>query len=192
MRILKFVAVALTMGVSTEERLNRLSALDLSNVRRKLMEPYPEGKGWNEDQSKEAEMWYKRYLAVIIKYPDATQHVPNGPIDFFWHQHILDTMSYGPDCEHVLGYFLHHYPYFGLNGDAAERDSSFDDTNALYVMEFGEDCTHMKSWDSPRSYRNLSSHIELLPPAKKEALVVAGCTGKGSGTGCRQGCSRKG
>lgn len=141
------VRVVASHGVSTEERLLRLEKLDLSMVRMKLMEPAPEGKGWNEAQALEAELWYKRYLAAIIAYPEATKHVPNGPIDDFWHQHILDTMAYGPDCERVLGFFLHHYPYYGLRGDAAERDNSFDETNELYRLMFGVDCTNMANFN---------------------------------------------
>lgn len=131
---------------SVEQRLGRIKDLNLTNVKRKLMEPYPEGKGWNQAQVDEAEVWYKRYLAAIVKFPDRTRHVPNGPIDFFWHQHILDTKAYGRDMMHCLGFFLHHYPYFGLNGDATQRDDSFEETNAIYREMFGEDCTQMKTF----------------------------------------------
>ncbi len=163
--------------ISLQERLQRLKTLDLSNVRRKLMEPFPEGRGWSKEQALEAEKWYKRYLEIIIKFPNQTQHVPNGPIDFFWHQHILDTLCYGKDCDHVLGYFLHHYPYYGLNGDADARDTSFDETNELYRIEFGEDCLQMKNFHS-----------------KNDTVVNngTGCKDGGSGTGCKQGCRKGG
>ncbi|TSC72184.1 MAG: hypothetical protein G01um101438_687 [Parcubacteria group bacterium Gr01-1014_38] len=153
-----------------EEKLQRLAGLDFSLVKRKLMLPEPEGKNWSQEQADEAEEWYRRFLHVIIKYPDACQHVPNGPIDAFWHQHILDTEAYARDCEYVLGSFLHHYPYFGLNGDAAERDEAFDITNRLYRQEFGEDCTQMR-----RHRREMSAQ---------------GFTcNSGGGTGCGQrGC----
>ena len=200
---LVLVAALASHGVSTDERLKRLEALDLTMVRRKLMEAEPEGKGWTAEQALEAEKWYKRYLASIIKYPDATQHVPNGPIDFFWHQHILDTRRYGDDCKYIFGHFLHHYPYFGLNGDAAERDTSFDDTNAIYREMFGEDCTQMQTF-------NLKKAQSCAAPCQSEACgqgcskctvdkqkhvgteAGAGCNSSGSGTGCGQGCSRGG
>lgn len=137
-------AALATGGVSTDERLMRLERLDLTNIKRKLMEPYPEGKGWTAQQCDEVEKWYKRYLAVIIKYPDA-RAVPNMPIDMFWHQHILDTAAYREDCAQVMGYFLDHYPYFGLNGDADQRDICFDETNAIYRSMYGEDCKDMAS-----------------------------------------------
>lgn len=182
-------AVLATHGVSTDERLHRLEALDLTNVRRKLMEPYPEGKGWTEAQARQAEMWYKRYIATIIKYPDATQHVPNGPIDFFWHQHILDTMAYGPDCMNVLGYFLHHYPYFGLNGDAVARDTSFDDTNELYRAMFGEDCRQMTEFQVKSGHAKVEGKDCKAGCCNNGAAPIGvSCSGD-TGESCKSGCS---
>ena len=122
--------------------LNVLIAnLDLSDVRMKLQEPEPEGKGWSKQQVEEAEKWYKRFLQVCLL--GEVQPVPNQPIDTFWHQHILDTRAYVKDCQTIFGHFLHHYPYFGLKGDARERDGEFDKTNQVYHRLFGEDCSEM-------------------------------------------------
>ena len=96
-------------------------ALDLSNVKMKLMEPVPEGQGWTLAQADEAEKWYKRFLQLCLIHHDLPV-VPNHQIDTIWHQHILDTRGYGEDCRVIFGHFLHHYPYYGLKGDAAERD----------------------------------------------------------------------
>jgi hypothetical protein len=41
---------------------------------------------------------------------------------------------------------MHHHPYYGMNGDALERDASFEDTNRLYLDLFGEDCKHTGSF----------------------------------------------
>ena len=158
-----------TGEISVREKIFRLGEMDLTPIRRKLQEPFPEGRGWSTEQAIEAEKWYRRYLHIIIQYPDATSHVPNEAIDAFWHQHILDTEKYANDCEHVLGYFLHHYPYFGLNGDEEERDRAFVETNRLFKETFGEDCTHMFIGTK----------------------MASGCKDSGSGTGCKQGC-RKG
>lgn len=117
----------------------RIASLDLSQVRRKLTEPEPEGKGWSEVDALRTEKWYRRFLQIILKYPDF-RPVPNRQIDMFWHQHILDTRAYAHDCRTVFGRFVHHYPYFGMNGDASQRDARFNETNALYRIEFGEDC----------------------------------------------------
>ena len=41
--------------------------------------------------------------------------------------HILDTRAYSRDCEFLFGRFLHHFPYFGMRGDAdrAALDRTF-------------------------------------------------------------------
>lgn len=136
-------AVTMTLGVKTSVRLERLQTMDLSKVQGKLMHSAPEGQGWTEEQASEAEKWYKRYLAMVVTYPDLKKHIPNAPIDAFWHQHILDTMAYAQDCEHVLGFFLHHNPYFGSGGDNTLVKQGFDRINALYRKTYGEDCTEM-------------------------------------------------
>ena len=130
--------------VSTAEGLKRLEALDFSDVRRKLMEPPPEGQGWSEDCAKSAEKWYRRFLTLFLKYP-GRKIVPNAMIDAFWHQNILDTRAYARDCQEVFGRFVHHYPYFGMNGDAAERDAAYAETNDMFDTEFGENPLHLGS-----------------------------------------------
>jgi len=65
--------------------------------------------------------------------------VPNKLVDAFWHAHILDTMKYAADCEHVFGHFVHHFPYFGLRGeeDARELQDAFATTKQRYENLFG-------------------------------------------------------
>lgn len=127
------------MKKTVNEGLYALKRLDLTQIKRKLMCPAPEGHGWTEEQTDEAEKWYRRFLELKIRYQEH-RIVPNLPIDMMWHQHILDTKAYFRDCEEIFGEFVHHYPYFGMNGDAPERDKSFDETNRLYQLIFGEDC----------------------------------------------------
>lgn len=177
--------------------LRALRQLDLSQVGRKLMEPAPEGKDWSSEQVAEAEKWYRRYLEICLRYPEFPA-VPNAPIDAFWHQHILDTRAYIADCDKIFGEYMHHYPYYGLNGDRAERDDSFVKTNELYQKHFAADCTEMQGFP----------HLELIGKGcngtgccglckhfKTEtigdlALQAVGCNSAGSGTGCGQGCRR--
>jgi len=146
--------------------LAAIQQLDLSQVKRKIMEPSPEGKGWDQETADRAELWYRRYLEVCLRHPEFPA-VPNRHIDDFWHQHILDTRAYAADCQNIFGEFLHHYPYFGLNGDAAERDGAFDQTDAIYISLFGESC--------------------VAADQVAGQAVGAGCNHSGSGTGCGQG-----
>ena len=166
--------------------LQAISALDLSQIKRKIMEPCPEGKGWTEQTADEAEKWYRRFLEVCLRFPQFPA-VPNRLIDDFWHQHILDTQAYAADCQEIFGEFMHHYPYFGLNGDASERDSAFEQTDNIYKDLFGESCIATFE-DKPNN---------CMSPN----CVGAGCNHKGSGTGCGQrrslralgaGCGHKG
>jgi hypothetical protein len=149
-----------------------IAELDLTQVIRKLSDN-PEGLDWVDEQVKLAVLWYRRFLTIILEHPDFSV-VPNGPIDEVWHTHILDTHAYAADCRRVFGQYVHHYPYFGMNGDAADRDAAFDETNRLYNERFGEDCTVMHAL--------FDSH---------GASTGRKCNDSGSGTGCAQRCGSK-
>ncbi|NJL09636.1 MAG: hypothetical protein HC908_03855, partial [Calothrix sp. SM1_7_51] len=66
--------------------------------------------------------------------------VPNKAVDQFWHQHILDTEKYYQDCQEVFGYFMHHFPYFGMRGenDKQALDAAFGETLTLLREQFGD------------------------------------------------------
>jgi hypothetical protein len=121
-----------------EIQMNDIEALDLSMIKRKLQDP-EEGMGWTAEECDAVEVEYKRYLALKRAYPDR-EIVPNQPVDKFWHYHILDTMRYAEHCQAIFGYFLHHFPYFGMNGPEDEQAlvDAFDDTSTLYEAAFGE------------------------------------------------------
>jgi len=123
---------------TVEIRMDDIEALDLSMVKRKLQDR-EEGMGWTAEECDEVEVEYKRYLALKRAYPDR-EIVPNQPVDKFWHYHILDTARYAADCQAVFGYFLHHYPYFGMSGPEDEQAlvDAFDETTALYQAHFSE------------------------------------------------------
>jgi len=65
--------------------------------------------------------------------------VPSKIVDTFWHYHILDTQAYAEDCDRVFGSFLHHYPYFGMRGEADARalTDAYDETLVLYESRYG-------------------------------------------------------
>jgi hypothetical protein len=113
-----------------------IEVIDFVLVKRKLMDK-EEGAGWTKDECNKAEKEYKRFLALKRAYPEL-DIVPNQVVDIFWHQHILDTEKYASDCEQIFGYFLHHYPYFGMNGkkDAENLKDAFEETKRLYMHHF--------------------------------------------------------
>jgi hypothetical protein len=116
----------------------KIDTIDLSMVKLKLMDP-EEGKGWTQVFADLAEERYRRFLTLLYLNRDGSI-VPTQDVDNFWHQHILDTRAYAADCERVFGEFIHHFPYFGMRGDADAQNllSSFEATKAVYADAFGE------------------------------------------------------
>jgi hypothetical protein len=123
---------------SVEQIVAAIQALDLDPIKFKLMNR-EEGEGWSREYVDQMEIAYKRFLTLSVKYPEETI-APSKDVDKFWHGHILDTMKYADDCQNVFGYFLHHFPYFGMRGedDAANLAAAGERTNELYEREFGE------------------------------------------------------
>ena len=90
--------------------LERIGQIDLSKIGKKLH--YDDPVYWSYERIAEAEIAYRRFLALNLLYPGETLAV-NRIIDEYWHNHILDTLKYAQDCDLIFGSFLHHYPYFG-------------------------------------------------------------------------------
>lgn len=118
--------------------VDRVARLDFSMLRRKLVEEY----GWTAEHVEQVEDLYRKFLALNVRYPDR-KICPTGPVDEFWHAHILDTHAYACDCEALFGRFFHHFPYFGMRGpeDRAALEAAFADSVELFVLHFGVDPT---------------------------------------------------
>jgi hypothetical protein len=131
---------------SVEQSLAAIQVLDLDPIKLKLMDA-EEGQGWSREYADRMEIAYKRYLTLLVKFPQETV-APTKDVDKFWHGHILDTMKYAEDCEQVFGFFLHHFPYFGMRGedDAANLHAAAANMHALYEREFGESMPASTAW----------------------------------------------
>jgi hypothetical protein len=94
---------------------------------------------WDADLCEFAESEYRKFL-TLKKFHPKVSLVPSKLVDKFWHEHILDTLSYEKDCSKVFNRFIHHYPYFGIHDDKdqANLQTSFDETIKLYEMQFGD------------------------------------------------------
>ena len=116
-----------------------IAELDLEPIKVKLMHK-ESGEGWSLERANAIEFEYRRFLILMKKYPDE-QTAPLVDVDTFWHYHILDTLKYATDCEAVFGYFLHHFPYIGLRGEADEEAHHRvgQRMKELYEETFGED-----------------------------------------------------
>jgi len=122
---------------SPDQTIAEIRALDLVPIKFKLMDR-EEGHGWSREYADRMEIEYKRFLILLVKYPEASI-APSKDVDKFWHGHILDTLKYAEDCDKVFGYFLHHFPYFGMRGseDAANLAAAATTMERLYRQEFG-------------------------------------------------------
>jgi hypothetical protein len=123
-----------------------IQALDLDPIKLKLTDP-EEGQGWSREYVERMELAYKRFLTLLVKFPDETI-APTKDVDKFWHAHILDTQKYAADCDSVFGYFLHHFPYFGMRGeqDAADLRAAAARMHEIYAREFGETLPSGAAW----------------------------------------------
>jgi hypothetical protein len=118
--------------------VEKVGQIDFSMLKRKLIEE----RGWTTEYCDEVESLYRKFLALNIRYP-GQKVCPTGPIDDFWHAHILDTRAYERDCELLFGEYLHHFPYFGMRGaeDRANLEAAFEESLNLFVLHFGVDPT---------------------------------------------------
>jgi hypothetical protein len=115
-----------------------ITELDLDPIKVKLMHG-ESGEGWSLGQANAVELEYRRFLYLMKTFPNE-QTAPLADVDTFWHYHILDTVKYAADCEEVFGYFLHHFPYIGLRGEADEEAHHRvgERMRELYEQTFGE------------------------------------------------------
>jgi hypothetical protein len=145
--------------------VSAIQALDLDPIKVKLMGT-DEGHGWSREYADQMEVAYKRFLTLLVTHPETTV-APSKEIDKFWHAHILDTMKYAEDCQQVFGYFLHHFPYFGLRGadDAAQLAQAGQEMERLYQQDFGE--------AMPVSAAAQSAFCFAAKPAAKSAFCFA-------------------
>lgn len=109
--------------------------LDLEPIMFKLMDP-DDGEGWSQDEALAAVEEYRRFLFLTVTSKAVI--VPTKFVDAVWHTHILDTMKYMDDCERLFGFYLHHFPYFGMRGqeDKANLQKAFADAAAIYESAF--------------------------------------------------------
>ncbi len=129
---------------SNQKLWNDISGINLIPIMFKIGHE----EGWSPGQLRFAEQEYRRFLYLVGQFQDDAI-VPTKAVDIFWHYHILDTGKYAEDCTQVFGYFLHHFPYFGMRGeeDAIQLARSFDLTCALYTSEFKD--TFRKAFPAP-------------------------------------------
>ncbi len=102
-----------------------------------------DGKGWSRERAEATVGEYRKFLVLVgeaLLQQDNEPVVPWGGVDDVWHAHILDTEKYQQDCNDLFGRFLHHFPYYGMRGDADRKNliDSARRTLRLVISRFGE------------------------------------------------------
>lgn len=91
-------------------------------------------------------------------------------------------MEYAEDCQNIFGYFLHHFPYFGMRGDDDSKNlkDAFAHTNDLLLQKFGQSLSELRSVFA-------SSDID----ASADCGSAPDCAGGGCADCKTGGCSSK-
>ena len=133
-------------ALQTANAVAAINALDLGPIKTKLMHR-ASGEGWSAAHADAVEIEYRRFLTLMKLYPNEAT-APLVDVDTFWHYHILDTAKYAADCAGAFGYFLHHYPYLGMDGaeDEAHRDTAGARMQELYAATFGAAVQDATAW----------------------------------------------
>jgi hypothetical protein len=90
------------------KHLEQVQRLDLHKVSKEVQRTL----GWCTEKAAAVEGLYRTFLALCATYRGEGLS-PTKEVDFFWHQHILDTRAYALDCANCFGFFLHHVPAYG-------------------------------------------------------------------------------
>ncbi len=123
--------------LTPQDALEKVQKIDFAPIFWKLKNPL-KGEGMSDEELRSGCLQYQQWLALQMAFPE--EHTPPSEIiDVFWHAHILDTSKYAEDCKEVFGFFLHHFPYTGWQGEEAKQahDVKFELTKQLFEQYFG-------------------------------------------------------
>jgi hypothetical protein len=151
-----------------------IAALDLNPIKTKLMHK-ESGEGWSLGYANAVETEYRRFLYLMKAFPHV-QTAPRVDVDTFWHYHILDTMKYARDCQQAFGYFMHHYPYLGLEGEngVEMQQQAGERMRELYESTFGVSYVRPVRADGALEAADVQT---ALSPAMGRAANSAWCAG---------------
>ena len=92
--------------MTKERAMEKVLRLELQPVWDRLVDI----EGFNAKRADKAIRMYRKYLALMLMYPDVLMSPPSEDTDKAWHAHILNTRQYTDDCNMVFGKYRHHNP----------------------------------------------------------------------------------
>jgi hypothetical protein len=100
-----------------------------------LVERLGNDRGWSATEARDAELWYRRFLALSYSRSRRPIYAISELSDDLWHEHILATKRYRADCQRIFKQYLDHTPVAGgrtrLGGTRLER------AQVMYEKAFG-------------------------------------------------------
>jgi hypothetical protein len=115
--------------LSADVRISNLWTWNLDRVSARLRERF----GWSGGFAAQVELEYRRFMALESSANGKSLGM-RGPVDDFWHEHILFTRDYAEFCLAVSGKFIHHEPAEPQGGRGID---SYGLTLTLLERKFG-------------------------------------------------------
>lgn len=151
--------------------LESVQGLDLERITRKVQHQ----RGWTASRANQAERDYRRYLALLLVYPDRPIAPPGQDADEIWHGHILDTVAYARDCERLFGCFLHHVPSYGKADEKLLLASAREQSEALYQRHFGTEQDAQENQDEAETTAGCVPCFGERNQRERDITADAGC-----------------
>jgi hypothetical protein len=95
-----------TKDLTKEEATVKVSYIDMNLIWDRLVKV----NGFEAKRADKAVRMYRKYLTLMVMYPDVLMSPPSSDTDEAWHAHILHTQKYADDCNTLFGKFRHHNP----------------------------------------------------------------------------------
>lgn len=121
--------------------------------------------GWSVDFAALVEREYRRFMALGAITTGTTLGMC-GPVDEFWHEHILYTRDYAAFCSAVAGKFIHHEPaQASLNPSARSYQLTLD----LLELHFGS--VSYDIWPSVANFNCGTDNCAMCDKVDSEEVI---------------------
>jgi hypothetical protein len=115
----------------------RIAAIDLESIKCKLC-CSEEGENWTPEHCETAEIEYKRFLQLYLRYGPGIY--PNPDMYTMWQYHQSEPMNYRNDCMAMFGHLPPDFPVAGLRDQQLEQPAhaGINKTRERYAELFGK------------------------------------------------------
>jgi hypothetical protein len=114
----------------------RIAAVDLESIKCKLC-CSEEGENWSAEKCDDAEVEYKRFLQLYLRYGPGLYPTPD--MYTVWQYHQSEPMNYRNDCMAMFGHLPPDFPVAGLRDQEYQKPAhaGINKTRERYAELFG-------------------------------------------------------